>query len=342
MIVGIIIGLVISLVGFGVYYFISSNPKSLNKDFIKSQNKVLNNLKEKKNAFDKEITQEQLVKKAQLNAELAIIEQKKSNAEIETSKKIEELNDDYEERRRNILEKELEETQARFIENQNKINSQAQEYQEALSKLTENYKEKSEELSQSFFQFSEQIDLKRAALTKEIEDYEEKQKKIIARFKEDEEKRQQADFYRIKINDIEKKDIVQLKQLALNFSKPNVIYKLLYEVYYKTKLEELFKRILGDNKDKGGIYKITNINNQKIYIGRTTNYLSRLRIHSKRGCNIDRINGQLYDAMFEEGLENFTWEIVEVCPKEEQSEKEKYWIKFYHSDSYGYNGNAGG
>ena len=46
--------------------------------------------------------------------------------------------------------------------------------------------------------------------------------------------------------------------------------------------------------------------------------------------------------MFEEGLENFTWEIVEVCPKEEQSEKEKYWIKFYHSDNYGYNGNAGG
>jgi hypothetical protein len=41
--------------------------------------------------------------------------------------------------------------------------------------------------------------------------------------------------------------------------------------------------------------------------------------------------------MFDEGLENFTWEIVEVCPKEEQTEKEKYWIEFYHSDQYGYN-----
>jgi hypothetical protein len=49
--------------------------------------------------------------------------------------------------------------------------------------------------------------------------------------------------------------------LALNFSKPNVIYKLLYEVYYKAKIEELFKRVLGDKATKGGIYKITNISN---------------------------------------------------------------------------------
>jgi len=47
----------------------------------------------------------------------------------------------------------------------------------------------------------------------------------------------------------------------LEFSKPEIIYKLMYEVYYKSRLEEMFKRVLGENKDKGGIYKITNVNN---------------------------------------------------------------------------------
>jgi len=46
--------------------------------------------------------------------------------------------------------------------------------------------------------------------------------------------------------------------------------------------------------------------------------------------------------MFDEGVENFTFEIVEVCAKEEQSEKEKYWIDFYKSKEYGYNSKAGG
>lgn len=52
-------------------------------------------------------------------------------------------------------------------------------------------------------------------------------------------------FYRIKINEIEKSDIEKLKTLALTFSKQEVIYKLIYDVYYKTRIEEMFKRVLG-------------------------------------------------------------------------------------------------
>lgn len=339
---GVIAGIILSTIFFIICFCWFDRPQPLDTEFKKSQSKVLEELKEKKDSFEKEITQEQLEKKAQLNAELAQIEQKQKIKEQDYQNNILQLEQDYNERRAALAKIEATQDAERIQQSQEKINAQAAKYQEALNKLNQDYKDKTEQLDNDFFQYSEQINSRRAALTKEIQEYEEKQQKIIARFKEDEEKRQQADFYKIKINDVEKKDIVQLKQLALNFSKPNVIYKLLYEVYYKTKLEELFKRVLGDNKDKGGIYKITNINNQKIYIGRSVKFLERWRIHSKRGCNIDRINGQLYDAMFEEGLENFTWEIVEICPKEEQSKKEKYWISFYKSDEYGYNGNKGG
>lgn len=333
----IIIGLII--------YIVVDQKKGvpyLKNHFKQSQKQVLNNLKEKKDNFDKEITEEQIAKKAELRRQLEQLDENYQKQREDYKERTKTLKADFETRRTELKELDSKAELIRAKEQQEKIAKERDVYNYKLNQLSEEYKEKKTQIDQNFFQYSEQISLKRAALTKEIEEYEEKQNKIIARFKEDEEKRQQADFYRIKMNDIEKKDIAQLKQLALNFSKPNVIYKLLYEVYYKTKLEELFKRILGDNKDKGGIYKITNITNQKIYIGRTTKLIDRWRTHSKRGCNIDRINGQLYDAMFEEGLENFTWEIVEICSKEEQSKKEKYWISFYHSDSYGYNGNAGG
>ena len=79
-------------------------------------------------------------------------------------------------------------------------------------------------------------------------------------------------------------------------------------------MEDLFKRVLGKNADKGGIYKITN-SNGKVYIGKTVKFIERWRTHAKRGCNIERMNGILYEAMFEEGLENFSFEIVEICDK---------------------------
>jgi len=174
-------------------------------------------------------------------------------------------------------------------------------------------------------------------LTEEIKAFEHRQAAIIEQFKKDEEVRKQRDFYHITINSAYKSDIAKLKQMAPGFSRPELFYKLLYDTYYKPPIEELFKRVLGDNKDKGGIYKITNINNEKVYIGKSVKFIDRWRTHAKRGCNIERISGQIYEAMFDEGLENFSFEIVEICSKDQQTEREKYWIEFYKSNQWGYN-----
>ena len=43
------------------------------------------------------------------------------------------------------------------------------------------------------------------------------------------------------------------------------------------------------------------------------------------------------------GINNFSFEIIEECKKNELSEKEKYWIKYYNSTSpNGYNLTKGG
>lgn len=312
------------------------------KEFKKSQSKVLNGLKEKKDIFDKELTQEHLIKQEELRRSLEQLNRNYNKEKQNFQQKTEELTQDYLRRRQQVEEMDRAAAQRRSQEQTMQISEETKKFQTELENLKANYKDKKEELDKDFFIFSEQISKQRETLNKEIQEYESKQKEIIARFKLDEERKQQADFYRVQINDIEKADIEKLKTLALTFSKQEVIYKLIYDVYYKTRIEEMFKRVLSGDKDNGGIYKITNIKNQKVYIGKTSaSFLSRWRTHAKRGCNIERIKGQLYDAMWNEGLENFTWEIVEVCPKEEQTEKEKYWTKYYHSDEYGYNQRVG-
>lgn len=46
---------------------------------------------------------------------------------------------------------------------------------------------------------------------------------------------------------------------------------------------------------------------------------------------------ELYIAIKEEGLENFIFEVIEECDKEELDDREKYWINYYNSLEMGYN-----
>ena len=85
------------------------------------------------------------------------------------------------------------------------------------------------------------------------------------------------------------------------------------------------------------VYKITNLLNEKIYIGQTKQPIERRFLqHSKA-------NYPLGQAMRECGLENFTIEIIERCENQnELNEREKFWIKVLKSKSpNGYNLSSG-
>ena len=78
------------------------------------------------------------------------------------------------------------------------------------------------------------------------------------------------------------------------------------------------------------IYKITNKINGKVYIGQTTQSLSRRwRQHcdnSKSKCYM------LKNAIQKYGKENFTVEQIDVaCDRDELDKKEQYWIQYYNS-----------
>lgn len=93
----------------------------------------------------------------------------------------------------------------------------------------------------------------------------------------------------------------------------------------------------------GYIYKITNTQNGKIYIGQTVQSVSeRWQKHiicAKRG-----FNRYLYDAMNHYGYENFSVETVEECNDSSLDERERFWIKQYRCNEkrYGYNMTPGG
>lgn len=82
------------------------------------------------------------------------------------------------------------------------------------------------------------------------------------------------------------------------------------------------------------IYKTVNTINGKIYIGKSNNNSST---YLGSGLKITA-------AIKKYGRDNFTKEILEECKRDIVSDREKYWIQFYHStnDSIGYNISAGG
>lgn len=98
-----------------------------------------------------------------------------------------------------------------------------------------------------------------------------------------------------------------------------------------------------------GIYIIKNKTNNKVYIGQALNIKNRWKKHINilsKNKYIDKKQKptHLQAAWNKDGEENFTFDILEECSKEELDDKEKYWIAYYKSNNrdYGYNKTDGG
>ena len=161
---------------------------------------------------------------------------------------------------------------------------------------------------------------------------------LIEQFKKDEEARKEADFYRIPITPAAQNDINKLKGVAAQLNNPSTLYKLIWKEYYENGFNAMIGRVLGNDKEKSGIYKITDIRNQMCYIGQTTNFKNRWRTHAKRAVKAEEgTSNRLYQDMWENGLENYTFQIVEICGKDKLTEREKFYIDFFNSKEWGFN-----
>lgn len=120
-----------------------------------------------------------------------------------------------------------------------------------------------------------------------------------------------------------------------------VVNKLIWSEYIQSPTKDMLDAIL-PSKECPGIYKITNINTKKSYIGRSTNVYKRLQDHIKSSCGIATIADQkIHHAMRDEGIWNFHFDLLEECEKSKLGEREKYYIEFFQTQKYGYNAVAG-
>ncbi|MDP3987222.1 MAG: NUMOD3 domain-containing DNA-binding protein [Nanoarchaeota archaeon] len=89
-----------------------------------------------------------------------------------------------------------------------------------------------------------------------------------------------------------------------------------------------------------GIYKILNMKDGKVYVGKSKNIEMRWNQHkSKLKKGLNRPNNHLQSSWNKYGEENFQFEIIEECKMEELKEKEEFWINKLESWSKnkGYN-----
>lgn len=95
-----------------------------------------------------------------------------------------------------------------------------------------------------------------------------------------------------------------------------------------------------------GIYKITNLINNKCYIGQSTDITKRWSAEKRRAFNSDddAYNTLLSRAFRKYGIEAFKFEVLEECSKEHLDEREKYFIAKFKSNNidFGYNLTSGG
>ena len=280
----------------------------------------------------------------------------KINKVIDAKNKILEEEYQYLTNKTEEVEKQLEDKKNYLNDIQNNI-SKTLDNQKLLSQkafenycdvLDNNYKETEEEYNSyeqnmkkaySDIQLSllQEMDRTKAELDK-IKETRTAALQALTREKEIEE---QLAFYCLQASDNDLKDIAVLESVKVKLTNPRILSMLIWQTYWRTPMTNLCNNVIGKDT-KTGIYKITNQKTKECYIGQAVDLASRWKDHAKCGLGIDTPAGnKLYKAMQEYGIWNFSWEVLEICLKDQLNEKEKYYIGLYDSKNFGYNSTSG-
>ena len=180
-----------------------------------------------------------------------------------------------------------------------------------------------------------QMECELEELRKALEEERTKRAAINEEIRRQREVEEQQDFYRIQLDPNDKDDVEILRSVAPRLRHPEAINKVIWTGYYQKPLAELRKRA---GIEGSGVYKITRLKTNEIYIGQAVNVSTRWAEHCKAALGVGTLaSSQLHRVMTSDGCENFTFELLEEVPKEKLKERESYYIDFYDSKTYGLN-----
>ena len=174
------------------------------------------------------------------------------------------------------------------------------------------------------------------AFESELNDFKKKVESAVEASKRAEAMKTEKDFYRLQIPKEDLEEINALREIVPRLRDPEALNKVIWKVYYEKPTNDLIGRVIGAGTHTG-IYKITNIENDKCYVGQAVNLAERWKQHIKRGLGAETATkNKLYPAMKSTGVENFTFEVIEKCDKNQLDKQEDYWQDYFHAKDYGY------
>lgn len=306
--------------------------KDLEKEYIQKHADLEKKYDEVNNNWEKE-TNEKIInwsrREADLKAEVSSLE-----SQVEEKKKsIEDLTVQTEDAAKTLEAKVYDLMSSEFTQKANfeidhckYLSAQAQAEYEAMTQEYMNlYISKRDELMEDYERIVAELNDARSKATAAVEVN-----------KRAELERQEKDFYRLQLSDIDLEEIQRIKSIEPYLRKKEPLNKVIWKVYYEKPYTDLIGRVVGQGR-KTGIYKITNIENGMCYIGQAVDIAERWKQHIKRGIGADPpTQNKLYPAMLAIGVENFTFEIIEQCGGNQLNEREDYWQDFYHAKDFGY------
>ena len=294
----------------------------------------LSSEKEEKHKLEKEISN-LLIEKEHLEDILDQRDEAIQKADKDYRDTVEQYTKDSVERRNELCRLEMEREAELNNDYQKLVAAKKELYFREIDKFNE---EMEEEVSGYIDSWTNKIDTYENIINRKKQEYE----SIIEPIKVLEKEKAERFFYCLNINDIDKEDIEYLLTVvAPRLKSKDAIPKIIWSEYFQKPTQELMKKLCIE--DKPGIYKITNINTNKCYIGKSTKVRQRLIDHIKGAIGISSISDQkIHTAMRNEGLWNWQFEKICDCDKEQLNELEKYYIDFFNAQEYGYNIASGG
>ena len=219
--------------------------------------------------------------------------------------------------------------------------------QEDLKKEQEKYDEATAAYLKEFFKvMQESIEEFKAGTSAQTQHCDELRKQeaelqstveaAVAASKRAEEIKTQADFYKIQLSEADLEEIRMLRNIAPYLRDQEPLNKVIWKVYYEKPTTDLIGRVVGAGVHTG-IYKITNLDNDKCYVGQAANIADRWKQHIKRGIGAETpTRNKLYPAMIAIGVERFSFEIVEECGRDQLDAREDYWQDYFKAKEFGY------
>ena len=216
------------------------------------------------------------------------------------------------------------------------------EYNENIERLKEAYADAQEKEMENLASSKEKIDEEIAEAKEVLNQIRATRAAALQAQLREKEILENQDNFRLNLSEINLKDIRLLKSIQPEITNSIVIDKIIQSNYYQPLAKTRFPQIIG-KPTTCGIYKITSLKTGLSYIGQSNDICDRQKQHCKNALGVGTVTteNKLYKSMREDGLSNFTFEVLEECEAKLLDEKEKYYIGLYDTYNYGLNSNRG-